>query len=42
MLERESYMIAMRAWLYSVSHRLDQLGLCADCAAEVGTDPTRA
>jgi len=33
--------IAKRAGFARVSHRLDLLGLCADCAAEVGADTPR-
>ena len=37
-LERTLDRIAKRAGFARVSHRLDLLGLCADCAAEVGAD----
>ena len=40
-LERTLDRIAKRAGFARVSHRLDLLGLCADCAAEVGTDTLR-
>ena len=40
-LERTLDRIAKRAGFARVSHRLDLLGLCADCAAEVGADTSR-
>ena len=40
-LERTLDRIAKRAGFARVSHRLDLLGLCADCAAEVGADTPR-
>ncbi|TMM23147.1 MAG: transcriptional repressor [Actinobacteria bacterium] len=40
-LERALDRIAKRAGFARVSHRLELLGLCADCAAEVGADTPR-
>jgi len=41
-LEKALDRIAKRAGFARVSHRLELLGLCAGCAAEVGADTTRA